>query len=185
MQRSWSRWSLLVPLLAASVPFLNAGCSPDLRRVHTPELLADPKPPSPHKLPKVTTEARVPPTCDWTIYSSLNPPEVIADGNFKTVAVAPLPDSRDQFILIDLGQECTLGKVTQIHPGECVDGFPARYRIDSAGSHNFPYSLVWVGSGTPGSSVAVLARPITCRFLRITLMEPTGTAWAISDLVIE
>lgn len=162
---------------------LAGGCIADLKRVHTPDLL-NVTDKQARKWAGGTNfepvESMVPARQNWQIHSSLKPIEALTDASTASFAQAPLPDSRDQFILIDLGEVVTIRQVIQAHPR--VDGYPRRYRIDVAGDHNFPYSLRFVGRGSPGQSIAVFNRPVQCRFLRITLLETGPDAWNVGDL---
>lgn len=161
------------------------GCTADLKRVHTPDLL------------KVTTAEEkkwqgsdavvvdgsiLPKREQWQVHTTLVPAAAITDDSSESFASAPSPESKDQYVLVDLGEVVTIRQVVQNHAQP--DGYPRRYRIDVAGDHNFPYSLRFVGRGQPGQSIATFNRPVQCRFLRITLLEPTDSQWNIGDLWI-
>ena len=168
------------------ISVLVAGCGADLRRVHTPDLLTVDE----HLARKCAggcvrpgAKSTVTAKPTWQLHSTLEAPQSMLDGDTESVSIAADPGRKDQYILVDLGRMCWLQKVTQTHPGDF--GQPRRYRIDVAGEHNFPYKLQFVGEGYPGCSVAVLRRPVQCRFLRITLMETCEQAWAVAELDIE
>lgn len=174
----------LAPCLPLLLGFALLGCTADLKRVHTPDLLAIDEgalpPPSATVAASETSQVTAP--SEWRIYSSLRDWTHLADNSLETVAFSERPQSKDQYILIDLGQVCALSQVTQIHPES--GGFPRRYRIDAAGEHNFPYSLVYLGNGTSGRSEAALTRGVNARFLRITLLEAGEEPWQVTELEI-
>lgn len=162
------------------------GCTADLKRVHTPDLLkVDPETAYRHRgldPQTIPPTAGVPhPVC--RLYTSLAERECILDGDLSTAAVAPDAAAKDQFILVDLGAVQRVYCVRQRHAPP--EGYPHRYRIDAAGDHNFPYDLQFVGAGEVGESTAVFRKPVRCRFLRITLLEPAATAWNVAELTIE
>jgi hypothetical protein len=161
------------------------GCTADLQRVHTPDLL-EPDGFARRRLPRRMTAGRNLPITtkdSWKLYSSLHPLSSLTDYERTTVASAPDPRAKDQFILVDLGVRCTIREITQVHPENSA--YPHRFRIDVADDHNFPYYLVHVGPGSADASIALLTRATTCRFLRITLLEPTDEPWTVAELEIE
>lgn len=164
---------------------VSAGCVADLKRVHTPDLLTVDE----HRAAKLAR--RVPSEVAahvvsakecWQLHSSLLDPMLMVDGNDSTQAISGDPQRRDQFVLIDLRQVCKVQQVIQFHAA--ADGHPKRYRVDVAGEHNFPYTLTYIGGGECGQSRAVFAKPVECRFLRITLLEPSEATWDIAELEI-
>lgn len=161
---------------------LLIGCTADLQKVHTPDLLNVTGPPGrlPNTLKATGRTPAVPPKADWRIYTTLIPWEDFIDDDPATAAAALEPQSKDQFVLIDLGRVCRVQSIRQLHPGG--SGFPVRYRIDAAGDHNFPYTLIHLGVGADGESIAALPQPVACRFLRITLIEPGDHPWALAEL---
>lgn len=163
---------------------LLAGCSPDLKRVHAPDLwTVNPKVAAKLAQRKVVLgDTDVPPAEEWKVYTSLAVPAHLTDGDVATVAVAPNAASKEQSILVDLGRLSIVQHVVQAHPSEV--GFPKRYRIDVAGEHNFPYRIEFVGEGSPNETITTFAKPVCCRFLRITLMEPCGDPWSVAELSI-
>jgi hypothetical protein len=114
----------------------------------------------------------------------LQPLASLTDGAAETIAIAPNPASKDQYILVDLGCTCTFQQVTQ-HHGVGSTGFPRQYRVDVADEHNFPYFLQFVGSGSPGASTASFSKPVQARFVRITLMETCAEPWSVAELTVE
>ncbi|QDU64702.1 hypothetical protein Pan216_55930 [Planctomycetes bacterium Pan216] len=118
---------------------------------------------------------------DWLAYSSLDEPSNAFDGQNVTAAIAPRSEAKIQFLLIDLGEMRRVREVVQLHGPK---GAPGRYRIDIAGDHNFPYRLVHVGEGESTASQAHFDHVEECRFVRITLLEPTREAWTIRELTI-
>lgn len=186
-----ARWTRRFPCFAA---LIACGCSADLTRVHTPDLLAvseaeatrhaagspggqeESGNASSSVLSNVTARET------WKVYTSLGDRDAMLDGKPDTAALSQAAGARDQFVLIDLGQMCAVREVIQRHAGNA--GFPRRYRIDVAGEHNFPYSLAYVGEGNPLRSTAALRRPRECRFLRVTLLETSSDPWDIAELEI-
>jgi hypothetical protein len=162
------------------------GCTADLQRVHTPDLLkVDPK--TAHRYrgldPQTVPAGAAVPLPVSRLYTSLSDRDLMRDGDPVTAAVAPDAAAKDQFILVDLGTVQRVQCVRQDHAP--ADGYARRYRIDAAGDHNFPYTLEYVGAGDSGASIAVFRKPIRCRFLRITLLEPAETAWNVAELTVE
>ena len=104
------------------------------------------------------------------------------DGVPDTAATGNDPRAKDQYILVDLGRMVKVHQVDQLHVP--LDGYPLRYRIDTAGEHNFPYALAFVGRGAPGQSSAILHKPVRCRFLRITLLDVSVHSWSVGELEI-
>jgi hypothetical protein len=174
----------LATCLFSLLGFITLGCTADLKRVHTPDLLAvgdrEVSPASSVEIASGTSQVTAP--SEWRIYSSLRDWAHLTDDSLETVAYSDRPESKDQYILIDLGQVCELSQVTQVHPES--GGFPRRYRIDAAGEHNFPYSLVYLGNGSPGRSQALLSSKVKARFLRITLLEFGEEPWQVTELEI-
>lgn len=176
------RWSTLVLLVSG----ILLGCTADLKKVHVPHLLVV----TPNEEVRYSAPAK-PPTyratatdkSGWRVYASLSEPEFLADNDPTTATSAPDPLTKDQFILIDLGAVSTFGKVIQRHADEA--GFPKKFRIDVAGEHNFPYTLAYIGYGCSGATTAVFRQPACCRFLRITLLEPTETPWSVAEIDLE
>jgi hypothetical protein len=167
------------------ISMLVAGCTADLKRVHSPELQAI----TPRQAQKwagatasrpIVSETTAPGF--WQLHSSLSSPDSMRDGILDTISVAPDPSMVDQYILVDLGQTCLVNEVEMLHPPG--DGYPRRYRIDVSGEHNFPYELRFVGEGKEGCSTATLRKPVRCRFLRITLLERCDSCWAVSELQV-
>lgn len=115
-------------------------------------------------------------------HASLEPVEAIFDGDDATAATARHPESKDQYILIDLGCMTKVTAVRQRHGDS--NGYPCRYRIDTAGEHNFPYEAAFVGPGSADESVACFRKPRKCRFLRITLLEPGPSPWTVTELTV-
>jgi hypothetical protein len=166
---------------------LAVGCTPDLKRVHTPDLLHVPAHAAAKlgpRPPVVVKSSSVSPPSQWQVHSTLQPGAAVADGSLETVAVAANPTSKDQYVLVDLGCAAMVRQVTQ-HHGASETGFPRQYRVDVADEHNFPYWLQFVGPGAPGDSTATFAKPVHARFVRITLLEPCAEPWTISELTIE
>lgn len=188
---------------AAGLAFALAGCA-DLTRVRTPDLWQVTASQVRRYGPTVAAPAESPSPFSWAapftptrntapdktrsattpkrIQGTLTPIQYLADGSFATAAVAPEPHLKDQFLLIDLGSVQMVRRITQEHGSGAP---PARYRIDAAGEHNFPYRLCYVGCGTRERSIATMHRAIPCRFLRITLLEPTEHRWTIHELTID
>lgn len=116
-------------------------------------------------------------------HSTLEPLEALTDGDMGTIASAPMPLARDQFVLVDLGATCDVFRVVlRVPEGAAPVG---RVRIDAAGSHNFPYQLVYVGEPNRAGMNAILRKPARCRFLRITLLEPSGEPWTLSEIQLD
>lgn len=186
-----ARWTRRFRCLAT---LYALGCAADLKRVHTPDLLAVSEaeatrhaagsPGGPAETGKASSSviSNVPARETWKVYTSLGDRDAMFDGKSDTAALSQAAGARDQFVLIDLGQMCVVREVIQLHAGTA--GFPRRYRIDVAGEHNFPYSLAYVGDGNPLRSAAVLRRPRECRFLRMTLLETSSDPWDIAELEI-
>lgn len=160
------------------------GCTRDLKRVHTPELWNIDEQTARRAAGVAPTDgAPSAPLAITQIHSSLDPIDALTDGDTAKVATAKMPASRDQYLLIDLGEISTVHRVTQLHPPE--GGWPARYRIDVAGEHNFPYDLAFVGEGERVQSVATLKKPTRCRFLRVTLLTPSEKPWTVAELRVD
>lgn len=172
--------------VGALFAILGTACSRDLARVHTPELLtvddASAMAHGPGTGPSRTDGSQVPPKSEWKIYTSLSERNHLSDGQIMTVAFAPRPSSKDQYLLVDLGSVTTVSEVVQIHSSP--NGYPRRYRIDVAGEHNFPYELAFVGEGVAGSSRAAFKKPASCRFLRVTLLDTSDHPWDVAELEI-
>lgn len=168
----------------AVILLVTLGCRADLSKVHTPDLLAVSEQQQRKwvglKHPRGASLDLPSPTA-WQVHSSLTPRLHLHDDDETTYAVAADPASKDQYVLIDLGCMATIHQVTQTH---VESGCPLRYRIDVAGGHNFPYSLRFVGEGTPGMSVANLRKPVQARFLRITLLECGSHPWTVGEIAI-
>jgi hypothetical protein len=123
------------------------------------------------------------PPDSWQIHSSLAGFQALNDGDPLTFASSQDDHRRGEYILVDLGCVCRFQTVRQFHQSE--SGQPPRYRVDTAGEHGFPYRLQFVGTGQPGQSTAVFPRPVSARFVKITVIEDTVTPWHISELTLE
>lgn len=164
---------------------LLCGCfGADLRKVHLPDLL---------EVDARTAKAAAPgeplDRTKWPaakavrqMHSSFLNPDAMFDGDPATVAIVRDASSKDQYVLLDLGCMAKVRVIRQLH--SVPEGFPQRYRIDVAGDHNFPYEAAFVGCGTPGESIATFRKAQSCRFIRITLLEPGPEAWNIGELAI-
>lgn len=119
---------------------------------------------------------------DWQIHTSLENREALTDADTSTVAGSTDDHRVSEWILVDLGSVHSIRMVSQSHPSE--GGQPPRFRIDTAGEHGFPYQLQYVGSGTPGDTVAVFPRAVSARFVRITVIEDSSDPWLVSELGI-
>jgi hypothetical protein len=173
-----SRWAIGLLSLAFAI-----GCTADLQRVHTPDLLKVSNAEAKKwrgSDEEIHSSAALPARSTWQLHTTLEPAAAILDDSPSSFAQAVLPASKDQYVLVDLGELVTIRQVIQDHADP--DGYPRRYRIDVAGDHNFPYTLRYVGNGSPGQSVATFKQPVQCRFLRITVLEPSDVAWNISEL---
>lgn len=162
----------------------SLGCTKDLQRVHTPDLLTldAPQTTSARNVAFGLNASEITHPSQWVIYSSLRNSDHLTDQTLETIAYSDRPEMKDQYILIDLGELCEITQVTQIHPPE--GGFPRKYRIDAAGEHNFPYSLAYVGTGAPARSDGVFASTIRARFLRITLLETSEEPWRVAQIEV-
>jgi hypothetical protein len=118
----------------------------------------------------------------WQIHTSLASREALTDNDPATVATSTDDHRIGEWILIDLGSDQSIRWVGQTHPPET--GQPPRFRIDSAGRRGFPYQLQYVGSGTPGETLAMFARPVTARFVRVTIIEDSADPWLVSELTV-
>lgn len=183
-----------ISLILCAGSLCLTGCTPDLQRIKTPDLLrlpeqtaATPRTPRPAAVQLVSLSPTDPRWSvahqDWKIYTTLQPSPSLTDGEPATSAVAALPESKDQYVLVDLGKLETVTAIRQLHGP--AGGPPGRYRIDVAGTHNFPYTLAYQGTGTAEVSTAAFTKPTACRFFRITLLEPPPQPWAIAELQVD
>jgi hypothetical protein len=176
-----------IPMAAALLLVAWAGCStefemrkdPDLLRV-SPNEARHLSPASPEELTTFATHGLD--RTGWQIHTSLTNREALTDADPSTFATSMDDHRISEWILIDLGGEQRIRTVEQSHPPE--GGQPPRFRIDTADAHGFPYRLQYVGSGTPGQTVAVFPRAVSARFVRITVIEDSSDPWLVSDLGI-
>ena len=164
---------------------LAGGCAGDLKIVHTPDLWTLDAKAEQKARPGNRPQSTSTPATAFGIarlYTSLLPVQALTDADPETIAAAPDPAAKDQFILIDLGCMRTISQIRMLHDAE--GGHPQKYRVDVAGEHNYPYSLVLVDQGTPGETVGVLRKPALCRFLRVTLLCPSEDPWRVRELTI-
>lgn len=156
------------------------GCVADLKKVHAPDLLTVTEREARKARPGRPWLDEGPSHPIYQVHSSLVPLQALTDGDETTAASAADPSRKGQYILIDLGCMTSVKQIVQAHG--TASGFPRRYRIDAAGDHNFPYTLVWTGCGSESLSIAALRRPIRCRFLRLTLLETHEAPWSVCEL---
>jgi hypothetical protein len=150
---------------------------PDLLQITPAEERRFRKPPR-----LVRYEPRVTSRSCWQIHTSLQGREALADEDETTFAQTAGPRQLSQWILLDLGEECRFQQIVQVHadPGS----FPRRYRVDVAGHEGFPYDLEFLGTGTPGRSVAILRQPVKARFVRLTAISAEPCPWSVSELYV-
>jgi hypothetical protein len=142
----------------------------ELRRLETTQRVTDYAP-------------QISPQSSWQIHTTLDSHLALVDKDPSTLA-SSLDDHRlGESILIDLGCECRFQSVRQLHPAH--GGAPPRFRVDTAGAHGFPYSLQFVGSGQTHETPAVFPRPVTARFIRISVIEDSADPWIVSELVVD
>lgn len=173
------RFALSVLLLAM------CGCGPAFKiRKESDLLRIDPK--EARRLRDVRMDAdysaRVTDRSIWQLHTTLAYRPALNDGDLKTVATSDDEHRQGDWILIDLGSVCHFQNVRQLHPPD--GGEPARYRVDTAGDHGFPYTLQFVGPGQPGSSAATFPRPVDARFIRITVIDDSPSPWAVAEVEV-
>jgi hypothetical protein len=169
----------------ALVALLLAGCGSDLRPVPRGELLSVPAEATVSN-PSVALPAgytrSVPPRQGWKAYASSAGAERAIDGDPATALTTPAEHGEDLWLLVDLGSTRSFRGVRQIHGDAC--GHAARYRIDVAGPKGYPWKRVWVGAGAAGESLAVFAKPIEARLLRITVLEEATPRCGVAELEV-
>jgi hypothetical protein len=157
------------------------GCTADLQRVHTPDLFTVSERDAKRAMRGGRrTMSHIADREHWAIYGSLEPIEATIDLDPSTVAVPKAPESKDQFLLLDLGCLSDFNEVAMTHPDD--HRHPRRLRVDVAGDHNFPYELAYTGDGSPRETLITLPRTIRARFLRITVLDVGPSGWAVNEL---
>lgn len=171
------------PVRLIPLALLLSACSGDLERVRAVDLLevapsAVPQGARPTIAPGYVAE--ITPRQDWTVHGSLAQLGNLSDGEADTSATTPTDLGNQQWLLVDLGRSCRFHGIRQVHAEG--DGFPRRYRIDTAGPKGFPWTLEYVGEGTVDVSKAIFRKPVEARFFRITVIEERQPRWGVAEL---